>query len=90
MNEKLPPQFFKPIIKRPRFHIFGQHRGTIRGSTAKRCQWCSSLLSIKEDICPQCGSTQIDKGYFDISNAPDWKKRIKGLGGNPNGGYNGE
>lgn len=89
MADKLPPQFYKPVIPRPQFHIFGQHKGAIRGSTARRCQWCSSLLNMKEDVCGHCGGTQIDMGYVDLSDAPDWKKRIKGLGGNVSHGYNG-
>lgn len=90
MANQLPPQFYKPIISRPKFHIFGENHGIIRGSTARRCQWCSSLLGIKEDVCPQCHATQIDRGYADnLSDAPAWRKRFKGLGGNPRGGFNG-
>ena len=87
--------FFKPFnVKRPEFdarlpkeHV--KRQTVIRGSTAKRCQWCSSLLPLDDNQCTACGVTQIDVGLLDLSSALAWKKRIKGLGGNPNRGYNG-
>lgn len=94
MNKNLPSQVYKPFaIKRPEFDArlpqAGIKRQTvIRGST-KRCQWCSSLLPLNDGQCPTCGASQIDIGLLDLKEAPAWKKRIKGLGGNPNRGYNG-
>ena len=94
MSGQLPPQFYKPVIPRPEFDArtpkLNQKRQTvIRGSTGRRCQWCSALLSLDDEQCSACGSTQIDVGLLDMSAAPAWKKRIKGLGGNPNRGYTG-
>jgi len=91
---KRPPMVFKPYdVKRPEFdarlpkeHI--KRQTVIRGST-KRCQWCSALLPLNDNQCSVCGSTQIDTESLDLSDAPTWKKRIKGLGGNPRRGYNG-
>lgn len=90
----LPPQFYKPIIKRPEWdarlpkeHI--KKQTVIRGAGAKRCQFCSALLPIDDEQCPSCGSTQIDVGLINLKEAPAWRQRIKGLGGNPNRGYTG-
>jgi len=92
MGGKLPPQFYKPVIKRPQWdarlpqeHI--KRQSVIRGSTARRCQWCNALLPLNDNQCTACGSTQIDMGLIDMSSAPAWKKRFKGLGGNPKHGY---
>ena len=94
MGGQLPPQFFKPVIKRPEFdarlpqkHL--KRQAVIRGSTGRRCQWCNALLPIDDNQCTACGGTQIDPGLIDLANAPAWRKRIKGLGGAPNDGYTG-
>lgn len=94
MEGKLPPQFYKPVIRRPEFdaRLPNQHikrQTVIRGSTGRRCQWCNSLLPLDDNQCTACGGTQIDTGSLDLSNAPDWKKRIKGIGGDPRRGYGG-
>ncbi len=94
MSGKLPPLFYKPVIPRPEFdaRLPSQHikrQAVIRGSTGRRCQWCNALLPLNDNQCTACGSTQIDTGSLDLSNAPDWKKRIKGLGGDPRRGYGG-
>ena len=76
---KRPPISNKPTVPRPQFHVFGQHRGSIRGISI-RCQWCAGMMPMNTEVCPWCGSTQIDEGLIDLSSAPDWKRRLKLLG----------
>jgi hypothetical protein len=90
----LPPAFCKPVIKRPewdarvpKLHL--KRQSVIRGSTGRRCQFCSALLPLDDEQCTACGATQIDVGLIDLKEAPAWRKRIKNLGGPPIHGYRG-
>jgi hypothetical protein len=94
MGGQLPPQFYKPTIKRPEFdaslpQVHQKRQSVIRGAGRKRCQWCAALLPLEDSVCTACGATQIDSGLIDLANAPAWKKRIGSLGGNRRNGYNG-